>query len=197
MTITQTHRSNLHWNYFLALERDLEGVSRYIEFCPENLDVFSIELAHLLFAASSEVDVLAKSLCKLLDPEKNPQMITAYAQIIRHHLPTFSDEEIFLPRYAIQFKPWINWREPKSPNWWSSYNHVKHERNTYFQEATLQNALNAMGGLLVMLFYFQRQKLTLMDGGRNPDNKDVTKSFEPETSLIHLRNDYYYQRLIG
>ncbi len=31
MTITVT-QSKPHWNYFLALERDLEIVSRYIEF---------------------------------------------------------------------------------------------------------------------------------------------------------------------
>ena len=54
----------LHWNYFIALERDLEVVSRYVEFCPQNFDVYSIEFAHLLFAAASEVDVVAKLLCQ-------------------------------------------------------------------------------------------------------------------------------------
>jgi hypothetical protein len=35
-----------HWNYFLALEKDLETVSRYIEFSRDNLNTYSIELAH-------------------------------------------------------------------------------------------------------------------------------------------------------
>lgn len=55
--------AKLHWNYFLALEQDMDVVARYIEFTHANLNVYSIELAHLLFAASSEVDVIAKLLC--------------------------------------------------------------------------------------------------------------------------------------
>ena len=58
----------LHWNYFIALERDLEVASRYVEFCPQNFNVYSIEFAHLLFAAASEVDVVAKLLCQRLKP---------------------------------------------------------------------------------------------------------------------------------
>ena len=58
----------LHWNYLIALEKDLEVASRYVEFCKSNYRVFSIEFAHLLFAAASEVDVVAKLLCERLDP---------------------------------------------------------------------------------------------------------------------------------
>lgn len=43
--------SRLHWNYFLALERDLEVLSRYVEFANRNYKTYSIELAHLLFGA--------------------------------------------------------------------------------------------------------------------------------------------------
>ena len=70
MAITATPNANLHWNYFIALEQDLEKVSRYIEFCTPNLKVHSIELAHLLFAAASEVDVLAKWVCKTVAPSE-------------------------------------------------------------------------------------------------------------------------------
>ena len=54
----QATAGKLHWNYFLALDRDLEVVSRYVEFTKPNFNVYSIELAHLLFAAASEVDVV-------------------------------------------------------------------------------------------------------------------------------------------
>lgn len=58
--------SKMHWNYYLALEHDMEVVSRYVEFCEPNFSVYSIELAHLLFAVASEVDVVAKLLCSEL-----------------------------------------------------------------------------------------------------------------------------------
>ncbi len=54
----------IHWNYFLALEQDLLKISRFIEFNEKNYETFSLELAHLLFAAAAETEVILKSLCK-------------------------------------------------------------------------------------------------------------------------------------
>ena len=51
----QSGRVFLHWNYYIALEQDLAKLSRYIEFAEGNFSTYSIELAHLLLAASSEV----------------------------------------------------------------------------------------------------------------------------------------------
>lgn len=56
----QATAGKLHWNYFLALERDLELVTRYVEFSQQNFGVYSIEFAPPFFAASAEVDVVAK-----------------------------------------------------------------------------------------------------------------------------------------
>jgi hypothetical protein len=53
-------KSFIHWNYFLAIESDLENLSRYIEFIDTNFKTYSIELAHLLLASSSEIDVVLK-----------------------------------------------------------------------------------------------------------------------------------------
>ena len=55
---------HLHWNYFLAVENDVEKLSRYIEFTKDNFKVYSLEMTHLLLAASSEVDVVAKLICE-------------------------------------------------------------------------------------------------------------------------------------
>jgi hypothetical protein len=54
-----------------------------IEFCPDNLNTYSIELAHLLFSAASEVDTLAKCICTILDPEARAENINEYRAIIR------------------------------------------------------------------------------------------------------------------
>jgi hypothetical protein len=148
MTIKSTG-GNIHWNYFIALERDLELISRYIEFTETNFATFSIELAHLIFAAASEVDVIAKLLCKQVEPDKSPNKIYAYRKIIKKHFPEVLSAIIHIPRYGISFTPWVNWAEDINPDWWVSYNNVKHKRNESFSEATLQNALNAIGGLLI------------------------------------------------
>ena len=56
-----TERESLsYWNYFLALEADLERLSRFVEFTSVNFQTYSLEMARLLLTGASEVDVVAK-----------------------------------------------------------------------------------------------------------------------------------------
>ena len=56
--------TQLHWNYFLALEADVCKLSRYIELQKDNYETYSIELVRILFAACSEIEVVMKLLCE-------------------------------------------------------------------------------------------------------------------------------------
>lgn len=191
----QVTQTKIHWNYFLALEKDLETVSRYIEFTDKNFDVFSIELAHLLFAAASEVDVIAKILCERFSPTSCPGNINEYRPILLGRLPNLPNVEVFVPRFGITLKPWDNWNRPNNPDWWRSYNNVKHERDLYFNEATLKNALNALGGLLILTYYHYSHSLS---SGTTPlDPKDTTQQLQPESSLLRFHSDCYYVALAG
>src|SRR6267154_438655 len=200
ITVTNFTSSKLHWNYFLALEQDLEKTTRYIEFCDANLKVFSIELAHLLFAAASEVDVLAKSICKIIKPRASSNNINNYRSIIisseaRFPAPNIAAIEISIPRHGMRFRPWENWDDDKNPDWWHGYNHVKHERNQYFHEATLQNALNAMGALFILNYYYCWLIYTKNRDDyfrSNPDSRILaTRQLQPESILLRLPEDFY------
>jgi hypothetical protein len=131
----------IHWNYFLALEHDLVECSSYVEFSKENSNAYSIKFAQLLFASSSEVDVIAKEICKIIRPNEEIEGINNYRPVI-------------LGRYGLDFKPWSSWQPDKSPFWWQSYNKVKHERNEYFIRSNLINALRSMGVLLITTVYY-------------------------------------------
>lgn len=188
--------SKLHWNYFLALERDMEQVARYIEFREPNFTAFSIELARLLFGAASEVDVIAKLLCEELAPDAPRGNIEQYRTALLPHLTDLPSTDVFIPRYGLSFKPWLNWGGGHSPDWWRSYNKVKHERDSYFEQATLQNALNALGALLVLTFHYYYLKRPAED---SPERraKETTRDLLPESTLFRLREDYYYSILIA
>jgi hypothetical protein len=88
-----------HWNYFLALEKDLENISRYIEFTEDNLKTYSIELTHILLSASSEIDVIMKELCCLIDSNAPRNNINDYKIIIQGNLQSFIEEEISIDRF--------------------------------------------------------------------------------------------------
>jgi len=190
-------KSKIHWNYFIALEQDLEVVSRYIEFSEHNFSVYSIELARLLFAAASEVDVMAKLLCKRFQPTTSLDNINEYRGVLLDKLPGLPTIEVSITRYGLSFKPWENWQQSnnRNPLWWGSYNKVKHQRDTHFNKATLKNALNALGALLVLVYCYYSYELAPSNGKRLSP-KDTMQKLEPESTLLKLPKGYYRGHLL-
>jgi hypothetical protein len=185
----------LHWNYFLALDRDLDVVSRYVEFCKPNYGVYSIELAHLLFAAASEVDVVAKLLCQRLASTAHYNNIFDYRVALKSALPDLPEMWVFVPRYGLSFRPWENWGSDRNPDWWDSYNKVKHQRDVHFEQATLKNALNALGALLIFTYHHYRYELA-KDPGTPLNPRATTQQLQPEPLLLRLPDEYYQGHLL-
>ena len=191
----EVSKSLIHWNYFLALEKDLEATSRYIEFIEANFKTYSIELAHLLLASSSEIDVVIKGLCALIAPDEERKNINDYREIIKSHLPEFINESIFISRYGISLKPWDNWLGEENPDWWRSYNNVKHERHMYFDQANLENVIRSMGALLITNFYFYKKQYE-QDQGDTFEPKVVIDKLQLKSEFIQLDANYYYDVLV-
>lgn len=148
----------LHWNYFIALESDLERLSRYIEFTEDNYKTYSLEMAHLLLAAGSEVDVVLKGLCKKVQQNSRANNIEQYREILSSRISKLNKMKIRIPRYNLETEPWDNWQRNNTPNWWHSYNKVKHQRDKYFHKATLQHTVAAIAGLFVAVLYLYKEE---------------------------------------
>ncbi len=189
MTI-KTSSSKLHWNYFLALERDMDAVSRFVEFESANFKTYSIELAHMLFAAASEADVVAKLVCEQVDPKARRYNIEDYKSLLLPAIPTLPTTKVFVPRYGLTLEPWSNWAGGTHPDWWDGYNKVKHHRSSHFDQATLENALNAMAGLLVITYEYYACDLS--PPGQPLHVKAVTAQLEPTTALFRFADDWYH-----
>lgn len=192
MAIPQYKDISNHWNYFLALEDDLAKVSRYIEFAESNYDTYSIELAHLLLAAASEVDVVLKTLCNEVSPEIPHSGINKYRQTIQSKQPSLIREYCTISRYGLKLTPWVEWDRSSTSNpvWWRSYNRVKHHRDSDFKKANLKNVLNAMAGLAIANLYLQRRH-TKFPKNSLAHMSRVVLALSPETSLIQYKPDYY------
>lgn len=179
----QVNGNLVHWNYFIALEQDLAIVSRFIEFSEANFDAYSIELAHLLLAASSESDVVLKALCNIKNPDKDHQNINDYKETIKATLPGLITKNCFIHRYGLKLRPWSNWDGEDNPLWWRSYNKVKHQRDSYFNEANLRNTLNSVTGLSLVVLYYYRE---IFSQENAHTFRDVTRRLRPEPSLIEF-----------
>src|SRR4030042_5009668 len=154
-----TGPSLAHWNFFLALEKDIEVLSRFIEFSEKNFECYSLEIARILFAAASEVDVVAKQLCVKVNTNSTASNIHQYRDEIKNVYSNIPNFKVTIPRFGLELSPWTNWNNPNGvPDWWTAYNKVKHNRNTDYDKGNLKNCLNAVAGLFVIILYLYKEK---------------------------------------
>lgn len=191
------HEINQHWNYFLAIEKDLENLSRYIEFSERNLQTYSIEIAHILLSSSSEVDVMLKQYCNLLEPNAKPKNIKDYKSIILSNGSDIANQKIIINRYGLEYKPFENWiKSDENLDWWISNNNVKHNRNIYYHEANLQNAINSVGALLLTNVFFYKRFFLKNGTIKELSLIETTYNLEPHSCFMELQSDYYYKNLV-
>jgi hypothetical protein len=149
-----------HWAYYASLEDDLVQASRYVEICEENFSTRSIQFTRLLLATGSEVDVVAKGLCKQIDPVVKPENINTYCKIIAPHFPALIAMKIGIQWNPLRVTPWDSWgmSPPESPSWWRDYNAVKHDRHRNSDAGNLKNVINSIAGLYCLICHLDEQK---------------------------------------
>ncbi|MBI4752158.1 MAG: hypothetical protein HY774_27030 [Acidobacteria bacterium] len=178
-----------HWNYFLSIEQDAIGLSRYIEFCKQNYKTYSIEIARILMASTQEIDVLMKQLCQQTGLSASNE--GDYRRHIATQFPKLPNIEINLPRYELSFTPFEEWANNKTPVWWTANNKVKHQRHTHYEYASLENLLNSLCGLMVSNLYFYRDDLEnegIYPGAKLLVPKDLISGVSP--TIFGLEPNY-------
>lgn len=128
--------------------------SRYVDFSKDNLKTHSIELTGLLLSGCSEIDVILKEICLILDNNSKPQNIKDYQEAITQNLSEMIDEKIDIGTSFYVRQPFSSWNSKKSPVWWTMHNKVKHERNTFYKEAYLDNVLDSISALFLCVNYY-------------------------------------------
>src|SRR6476620_8080617 len=97
----RSQRIEQHWNYFLAIERDVDELSRYVEFHENNFKCFSIEIARILLVSAPEVDVVCKQVCQVGDPKSSAETINNYRDELLAVYPDIPQFKILLPRFGL------------------------------------------------------------------------------------------------
>lgn len=140
-----------HWEYFLAVENDLELSSRFVQFDSENYKTFSVEFAKIIQLACADADTLFKEVCKQITPKSEADGINNYFDELR----TTNIGNIFvrIPRYALSLRPFSSWTANAAPKWWTAANKLKHQRGDEYKRANLKNALNSVAGIFVLNLY--------------------------------------------
>lgn len=148
---------------YLCIEKELKDIFNFIEPCEQNVKAFSFELYSLLLRACTEVELNCKliltsngytksgnfNMCDYKNIEKSSK-ISLYKISISNWRYNNADGSHYYDKKILY--PFHNFALNKSPSWYSDYNDVKHNREDNFEKASLENVLNAVAGILILLY---------------------------------------------
>lgn len=159
--MTKTELSGI-WNYYLSLETDLANTSQYIE--PKGQeDVYSFEFAKILILSCTEVESVLKSICLAITGQQPSGDIGTYKRIVLENYPKIVKARVEVTRLGASITPFSEWETGKL-SWWDAYQLVKHNRGSYFEQATYRHAVTAISALYVLIFYLAKiENLTFRD----------------------------------
>ena len=162
----------LHWDYFLLMEKDLIEISETLELDKANFSAFGPRILQLILAAGSELDVALKSFASIVAPESSanmrerPSMSDFKTMIADNALEQFATATVKILRSDIILSPWacVSEHLEKSIPWWDAYNKVKHRRTSNYSKATLEVGLNLVAALFIVDAYLAEASLEPVPG---------------------------------
>lgn len=165
--MTREEFCKYHWEYFLVLEKDLLDTERFVSFdlgedtlynnflCNDygNSKCFSNEFIKQYQAICSEVDVILKTICKEININSKANNMEEYTSEVLNEWPEIIKQKVLIKEMELQ--PFLNWKVSpyNSPDWWSPYNKVKHQRISNYKKANLKNVLNSLAALYILEQY--------------------------------------------
>jgi hypothetical protein len=138
---------------FLLIQKDLQTLFDYIEPSDLNLVCYSYRIHELLLRTCIEVEANCKAILLENGYDKTGDLnMDDYKKInISHHLSSY---EIKLPLWygdkALR-KPFASWESGGSLAWYKAYNSTKHDRHEKFKQASFENLIEAICGLVAIL----------------------------------------------
>lgn len=146
-----------HLNYYKLLEEDLDACFRFVEPIESHFEVYSIEFSRIILMAASEIENALRSFDAALNGSPADRSILAYCGLVIGRFPDFRTMEMFIPRCSYRFRPWSDWSDTASPDWWrNGYNKIKHDRLAFPGAATVRRAVESVGALQALLHHLYR-----------------------------------------
>lgn len=139
---------------FLLLQK-LVDIFSYIEPVECNLSCYGHRLRELIILASTEFENQCRHILMANQIRPQGRDYTSKDFIKLNKPAHLTDYEVKFKSYADlhPFKPFDDWNEnqpTKSLIWYDKYNHVKHDRDNGFADASLETALNVLAANIIL-----------------------------------------------
>lgn len=169
---------DVYWAHYISLEKEFASTMRFVAIDPDNESTFSEAYSKLLLGIGSEVDVVLKEYCKMLQATFTGNKIDQYKTLIHSIKPNFCTQDVLVLKTEDKIQPWLAWSGTvveagnviNNPYWWKVYNKVKHERTEigtialetkeYYKFANQKYTMLALAGLYQVVIYMYYELAT-------------------------------------
>ena len=193
---------DLYWNYYLQLEEDFFALEPFCAIDKLNDKTFSIKYLQLILSICGEIDTICKRFCSCLDPTVDINILTIddYKAIILKHFPQITEEVANISQHIYRdIQPWKSWAHSHNPNWWATYNKVKHHRDENwngieaYKYANQKTSVDALCALYIILEYWAVYNFV-----RSSNQKNVPEMLQIKSKQICLKNwRTFYNHFMG
>ena len=175
---------------YLMIKRDLLRIFGFLEPSRGNLKSYSHENYNLLLRACTEFETLAKMILKHNKYSIDKTDINDYRRL--EGAMKLSDYTLELSGYEIpilipfaRFSPSVKSPVTRTPEWYSAYTDVKHDRIGKFHQASLENVITSCSAIYVLIsaslgFHFDYEtsyretRFNLDVGGTNVEGDTIS-----------------------
>lgn len=168
--MTRDEFLQIHWEYYLLLEEDFMGTTRYVELDQANFNTFSKEYYKMFMSICMESEALMKAISGVGG--------NAYSNIgifgagVLNKYPDIINKEVNVNYTNIILKPYSGWLATaarKTLNWWDAYDDAKHDRVAMDSKANLENVINALAGLYILEYLYLNEIVDVENEPNVPD----------------------------
>lgn len=157
----------MHWQYYLSIEKMLLETNQYVTHVEKNKDTFSDEFTSIILLSCSELDSLFKQLCTNLGIKSKGKHFTMkdYAPILKKYeskefglatrIRTLNENGI----HVFPFEGIDPTKPGANLGWWKDYQLIKHDRIKNITQGNLFNAVSTVA----THFYILRELIEFID----------------------------------
>lgn len=173
--VIDNFETGVFWEIYKDLERQFENFLEYVPYLEGNVNTYSFRLLNLILSIGGYIDSAFKDMAKypsfsnneackkilekLEESQRSIQSGKAPKPIsIKLCLEAFEKEYKLSQKYVV-FKripvvhviiPFESWSSKRIPEWWNTYNGLKHDVSSNIEKANLLNTVNALAGAFLL-----------------------------------------------
>lgn len=142
---------------YKILQKDLETLFEYIEPCDSNKLAYSHRTFELTLRICTEFEANCKGILIANDYDKDPKFLNIKDYWKLNSATKLSEYKLLLRTWhpnPLVLHPFAQWEHTtyQPLSWYQAYNDAKHNRDTKFNRSNLEITIQALAGLLCILY---------------------------------------------